>query len=90
MQSNTFHSNLIQSNTIKIPRPKSYLNRNLKNKNQRLIDGSGGGGLSSVGNLVVAELGSEGGRVMVEMVRNIVVKVRRWRFVEEVSRLEVP
>ena len=36
------------------------------------------------------ELGSEGGRVMVELVRNIVVRVRRWRFVGEVSRLEVP
>ena len=32
MQSNTFQSNPIQSNTIKIPRPKSYLNPNLKNQ----------------------------------------------------------
>lgn len=39
---------------------------------------------------MVAELGSEGGRVMVELVRNIVVGVRRWRFVGEVSGLEVP
>ena len=56
-------------------------------------DGSGdscGGGLSSAGNLVVMELGSEGGRVMVELVRNIVVKVRRWRFIGEISGLEVP
>ena len=53
-------------------------------------DGSGGGGLSSAGNLVVTELGSEGGRVMVELVRNIVVRVRQWRFVGEVSSLEVP
>ena len=36
------------------------------------------------------ELGSEGGRVMVELVRNIVVKVRRWRFIGEISGLEVP
>lgn len=39
---------------------------------------------------MVAELGSEGGRVMVELVRNIVVRVRRWRFIGEVSGLEVP
>ena len=39
---------------------------------------------------MVTELGSEGGRVMVELVRNIVVRVRRWRFTGEVSRLEVP
>ena len=56
-------------------------------------DGSGGscgGRLSSFGNLMVTELGSEGVRVMVELVRNIVVRVRRWRFVGEVSELEVP
>ena len=56
-------------------------------------DGSGSsynGRLSSSGNLVVTELGSEGGRVMVELVRNIIVGVRRWRFVGEVSGLEVP
>ena len=56
-------------------------------------DGSGSsynGRLSSSGNLVVTELGSEGGRVMVELVRNIVVRVRRWHFVGEISRLEVP
>ena len=56
-------------------------------------DGSGdscGGGLSSVGNLVVMELGSEGGRVMVKLVRNIVVRVRQWRFIGEVFGLEVP
>ena len=53
-------------------------------------DGSCGGGLSSAENLVVTELGSEGGRVMVELVRNIVVRVRWWRFVGEVSGLEVP
>ena len=53
-------------------------------------DGSCGGGLSSVGNLVVTELGSEGGRVTVELVRNIVVRVRWWHFVGEVSGLEVP
>ena len=39
---------------------------------------------------MVTELGSEGGRVMVELVRNIIVGVRRWRFVGEVSGLEVP
>ena len=39
---------------------------------------------------MVTELGSKGGRVMVELVRNIVVRVRRWRFVGEVSGLEVP
>ena len=39
---------------------------------------------------MVTELRSEDGRVMVELVRNIVVRVRRWRFVGEVSRLEVP
>ena len=32
MQSYTFQSNPIKSNTIKIPRPKSYLNPNLKNQ----------------------------------------------------------
>ena len=56
-------------------------------------DGSGDscdGRLSSSENLVVMKLGSEGGRVMVELVRNIVVRVRWWRFVEEVSGLEVP
>ena len=53
-------------------------------------DGSYGGRLSSSGNLVVTELGSEGGRVMVELVRNIVVRVRQWRFVEKVFGLEVP
>ena len=56
-------------------------------------DGSGsnyGEGLSSARNLVVMELGSKGGRVMVELVRNIVVRVRRWCFVGEVSGLEVP
>ena len=53
-------------------------------------DDSCGEGLSSAGNLVVTELRSEDGRVMVELVRNIVVRVRRWRFVGEVSRLEVP
>ena len=39
---------------------------------------------------MVTELGSEGERVMVELVRNIVVKVKRWRFIGEVSGLEVP
>ena len=39
---------------------------------------------------MVTELGSEGERVMVELVRNIVVKVKRWRFIEEVSGPEVP
>ena len=56
-------------------------------------DGSSGscdGRFSSSENLVVMKLGSEGGRVMVELVRNIVVRVRRWRFVGEVSGLEVP
>ena len=56
-------------------------------------DGNGGScneGLSSTGNLVVIELGSEGERVMVELVRNIVVKVKRWCFIGEVSGLEVP
>ena len=52
--------------------------------------GSYGGRLSSSENLVVTELGSEGGRVMVKLVRNIVVRVRRWRFVREVFGLEVP
>ena len=52
--------------------------------------GNCGGGLSSAGNLVVTELGSEGGRVMVELVRNIVVRVRPWRFVREVSGRKVP
>ena len=53
-------------------------------------DGNCGGGLSSARNLVVMELGSEGGRVMVELVRNIVVRVRQWYFDGEVSGLEVP
>ena len=56
-------------------------------------DGSGGscdGRLSSSENLVVMKLGSEGGRVMVELVRNIVIRVRWWCFVREVSGLEVP
>ena len=56
-------------------------------------DGSGSNGsgrLSSIENLVVTELGSEGGRVMVELVRNIVVRVRRWHFVGEGYGLEVP
>ena len=56
-------------------------------------DGNGGsydGRFSSSENLVVMKLGSEGGRVMVELVRNIVVRVRWWRFVGEVSGLEVP
>ena len=39
---------------------------------------------------MVTELGSEGGRVMAELVRNIVVRVRQWRFVEKVFGLEVP
>ena len=52
--------------------------------------GSYGGRLSSSENLVVTELGSEGGRVIVKLVRNIVVRVRRWRFVREVFGLEVP
>ena len=39
---------------------------------------------------MVTELGNEGGRVMVELVRNIIVGIRRWRFVGEVSGLEVP
>lgn len=39
---------------------------------------------------MVTELRSEDGRVMVELVRNIVVRVRRWRFFGEVSGLEVP
>ena len=56
-------------------------------------DGNGGsydGRFSSSENLVVMKLGSEGGRVMVELVRNIDVRVRWWRFVGEVSVLEVP
>ena len=52
--------------------------------------GNCGGGLSSAGNLVVTELGSEGGRVMVELVRNIVVRVRLWRFVRKVFGRKVP
>ena len=52
--------------------------------------GSYGGRLSSSENLVVMKLGSEGGRVMVELVRNIVIRVRWWCFVREVSGLEVP
>ena len=52
-------------------------------------DGSCGGGLSSAENLVVTELGSKGGRVMVKLVRNIIVRVRLWRFIEEASRREV-
>ena len=52
--------------------------------------GNYGGGLSSAGNLVVTELGSEGGRVMVELVRNIVVRVRPWCFVRKVSGRKVP
>ena len=52
--------------------------------------GNCGGGLSSARNLVVMELGSEGGRVMVELVRNIVARVRPWRFVREVSGRKVP
>ena len=36
------------------------------------------------------KLGSEGGRVMVKLERNIVVRVRQWRFVRKVSGLEVP
>ena len=51
--------------------------------------GSYGGRLSSSENLVVTELGSEGGRVMVKLVRNIIVRVRRWRFIEEAFRREV-
>ena len=39
---------------------------------------------------MVTELGNEGGRVMVELVRNIVVRVRWWRFIGEVSGLKVP
>ena len=39
---------------------------------------------------MVTELGSDSERVMVELVRNIVVKVKRWCFIEEVSGLEVP
>lgn len=39
---------------------------------------------------MVTELGSKGGRVMVERVRNIVVRVRRWCFIEKASGLEVP
>ena len=39
---------------------------------------------------MVTELGSDGERVMVELVRNIVVKVKRWCFIGEVSGLEVP
>ena len=38
---------------------------------------------------MVTELGSKGGRVMVKLVRNIIVRVRRWRFIEEASRREV-
>ena len=39
---------------------------------------------------MVTELGSKGGRVMVKLVRNIIVRVRRWRFIGEFSGLEVP
>ena len=56
-------------------------------------DGNGssyGGRLSSSENLVVTKLGSEGGRVIVKLVRNIVVRVRRWRFVREVFGRKVP
>ena len=52
-------------------------------------DGSCGEGLSSIGNLVVTKLRSKGGRVMVKLVRNIIVRVRRWRFIEEAFRREV-
>ena len=56
-------------------------------------DGSGsnyGEGLSSARNLVVMELGSKGGRVMVKLVRNIIVRVRPWHFVREVFGRKVP
>ena len=45
---NPIHSNPIQSNTIKIPRPKSYLNPNLKNQKikTKTDGGYGSDGLS--------------------------------------------
>ena len=39
---------------------------------------------------MVTELRSKCGRVMVKLVKNIIVRVRRWRFIEEASRREVP